>query len=107
MLSDDFDEIELGALPPQMEKECLVTDEPVVQCVAVDARVVEHDYGGAAIALPDQRVEKLDNVGTFFRRGTRDVDKLFSSRSSVPTTLCLQCLLGSILRGKPRGDQPR
>jgi len=56
-----------------------VVDEPAVQRVVVDAvmdaRVVEHDYGGSAIALPDQRVEKLDHVGTFYRRGARGVDK--------------------------------
>lgn len=88
-----------------------MVDEPAVQRVVVnavmDGHVVEHDCGGAAITLPDQRVEKLDNVGTVYRRGARGVDKLFSPKSSAPTALRSQWLLGSILRGKPRGEQSR
>ncbi|MDH6147265.1 hypothetical protein OKW46_001202 [Paraburkholderia sp. WSM4179] len=41
----------------------------------MDARIVEHDHSGPAIALPDHRVEKFDDIGALHRRGARGVDK--------------------------------
>ena len=54
-------------------------NEPAVQRVligaVVHARIVEHDHGGSAIALPDQGVEKLNDVGAFDGASARGVDK--------------------------------
>src|ERR1700722_11889730 len=79
MLPEDLDQIELGTVRRQIEQECLVFHEPAVQRglidAVMDARVVEHDPGGAAFSLPDQRVEKADNVGTLDRAGARGIDE--------------------------------
>ena len=76
---DDLDEIEFGAIWRQIEKECLVVDEPAVQRVLVDAVVhaliVEHDHGGSAIVVPDQGIEKLNDVGAFDGASAGGVDK--------------------------------
>jgi hypothetical protein len=79
MLPDDLDQIQLGIVRPQIEKECLVFEKPAVQCVLInavmDARVVEHDHSRTAIALADQRVEKFDDIRAFHRFGARGADE--------------------------------
>lgn len=79
VLPGDLDQIQLGTVRRQIEQECLVFEKPAVQCVLInavmDARVVEHEHGRAAITVADQGVEKFNDIRAFHRFGARGVDE--------------------------------
>lgn len=92
VLPDDLDQIEFGAVWQQIEEKSLVVHEPAVQCVLIDAvmdaRIVGHDHGRPGIALPDQRVEKANDVWAFDRAGAPRRTQSCCRRSSVLPRRC-------------------
>ncbi|MCP3728477.1 hypothetical protein M3I53_36135 [Paraburkholderia sp. CNPSo 3272] len=111
MFPDDLDQIELGTVWRQIEEERFVFNglairRSVVDAV-MDARVIEHDHGGFAVALLDQRFHTLDDMESLTVRACEASISAFLPKSSAPMIERLQWLLGSIAWGKPRGDQLR
>jgi len=95
---DDFDEIEFGAVRRKIEQECLVLKEPAVQRILIDAvmdaRVVEHDHGGATITLADQRIEKFDNIGAFHGLGACRMDEAVLAEVQRPYDVAAAMMVG-------------
>ena len=83
MFPDDLDQIELGTVWRQMEEERFVFNEPAIQRSLVDAvmdaRVIEHDHGGLAVALLEQRFDELNDMECLDSACVRGMDQRISA----------------------------
>ena len=88
VLPDALNGIQLEPGRSQVGQGYLVFREPcgplgLIDAV-MDARIVEHDHGGAFISLANQGIEKTRDIGTFDHSGARRIDE--------PIVVQVQCV---------------